>query len=264
MEPRPSKPPTPIARRIVSFLVTVVVLAGVIYGVSALASRDRSEPPGAATDAATSSELAMSRAREALRAGDTTAAVAVLEEAARLDPDNTAVKKALDEARKASDAAKEPVAPSPDPEAPDDTLKPDDPGFLTEIDDLVSLLPPEVPGFFLGAASDSVADATVSGTPNTGSGTASRALWTVHDRKNARDAAAFLGAVSRSLYPEDGAEIVVDGTKAYFGTDGERFATVAYVRGRYAFEVVLTSISGDPARLRVEAVDAAKSFPDAP
>ena len=38
----------------------------------------------------------------------------------------------------------------------------------------------------------------------------------------------------------------IDGAPGYFGTDGTRYATYVYVRGRYAFEVLVTGNGRNP------------------
>ena len=54
----------------------------------------------------------------------------------------------------------------------------------------------------------------------------------------------------------------IDGAPGYFGTDGTRYATCVYVRGRYAFEVLVTGNGKDPKELRTLAQEAAKAFQD--
>ncbi len=84
----------------------------------------------------------------------------------------------------------------------------------------------------------------------------------MHYRASKADAQAFVEQTSKSLYPKNGKTVSIDGASAYFGTDGTRFATIVYVRGRYVFEVVLTTLDGKPSALNNEAGNAAKAFPD--
>ena len=58
--------------------------------------------------------------------------------------------------------------------------------------------------------------------------------------------------------------MTVGGVPAYFGTDGTQLASIAFTRGRYAFEVVLTADGASPKTLKALAIKAAEAFPDAP
>jgi hypothetical protein len=274
--PRESKPKrAPLSRRaraLVAAAVTVVVAALLIFGITAISSpKSDSAPQTAELTDAQKSALEYRKANEALQSGDTTAAVQALERAVVLDPSNTQAQQALDRITTPSpnqsggsssggsggsgETTSKPKPAEPEPE-------PVDPAFLKPVTPLTKLLPARATDFSLGTATGTKTDATVSGDPTEASSPASRSLWTVHDRKNQAGAGKFITSVSKELYGKDGQDVVIDGTKAYFGTDGTRFATVVYVRGRYVFEVVLTSPSGSPKQLRTEAQKAAKAFPD--
>jgi hypothetical protein len=146
-----------------------------------------------------------------------------------------------------------PTTPAPTPDA-----------FLQPVKDLKALLPKSVPGYAMGTATGNKTDVAVSGSPTDPEALASRCVWTVHDRGKPSEAKAFVEDVSKELYASDAAAPTIDGVPAYFGTDGTRFATVVYVRGRYVFEVVLTKLDGSPEQLQGEAEAAAKAFPDKP
>ena len=49
-----------------------------------------------------------------------------------------------------------------------------------------------------------------------------------------------MSVVSKKSFDKDGTSVSIDGAPGYFGTDGTRYATCVYVRGRYAFEVLVT------------------------
>ncbi len=255
-----------LLRRIVAFGATVVVLAGVILGISALSSRpdsDASKPSQPGLTDVQRSRLALLKGRELLASGDTTEAVALLEQALKLDPRNVEAKRTLSSVAASAGGTRKPSSSSTEPTVqPDGGVRPDDPVFLTPIDDLTLLLPGEASGFSLGAVTGGEQDATVSGSPVSADVRASKALWTVHDRGSVKGAEEFIDSVSKDLYPKDSSRPVVDGAQAYFGTDGTRFATVVYRRGRYVFEVVLTAPSGAPKSLATEAKAAAAAFPD--
>lgn len=258
---------------------TVVLLAGVILGVSAISGTKSDAPGTMQLSSAQESELAYQKGLAALRAGETTAAVVSLERSVQLNPGNQDAREALARARRpvasaanggpseqpdSSDNGSEPEpsdGPQSEPE-PAPEPEPEDSAFNKAVDDLTQLLPLESEGFVLGNVVGSDSDAAVSGVPANPDLIASRSLWTVHDRRTSAGAAEFVKSVSKSLYGKDASSTTIDGASAYFGTDGTRFATVVYVRGRYVFEVVLTSLAGSPKALRSEAEDASRAFPD--
>lgn len=263
----PDRQRSGLLRRVAAFGATVVVLAGVILGISALSSRPDSDTPKPAQSGLTDaqrSRLALLKGRELLASGDTTEAVALFEQALKLDAGNAEAKRALSSvAASAGATGSKPQSSSTESTAqPDGGVRPDDPVFSTAIEDLTLLLPGEAAGFSLGAVTKGERDVTVSGSPISTDVRASKALWTVHDRGSVKGAEEFIDSVSKDLYPKDSSRPVVDGAQAYFGTDGTRFATVVYRRGRYVFEVVLTAPSGAPKSLATEAKAAAAAFPD--
>ncbi len=262
----PDRQRSGLLRRVAAFGATVVVLAGVILGISALSSRPDSDAPkptqSGLTDAQRS-RLALLKGRELLASGDTTEAVALFEQALKLDPGNVEAERALSSVAASAGATGSKPQSTTEPTAQSDGgVRPDDPVFSTAIEDLTLLLPGDAAGFSLGAVTQGERDVTVSGSPVSSDVRATRALWTVHDRGSIKGADEFIDSVSKDLYPKDSSRVVVDGAQAYFGTDGIRFATVVYRRGRYVFEVVLTAPSGAPKSLAREAKAAAAAFPD--
>lgn len=244
----------------------VVLLVAVLLVGSALSTPTIEQPTGTTTGTANAqqSELAYQSALKALESQNTTQAVALLERALELDPSNSAAKSELAqveaERKRASASTTEPAGSSDATKQPEKPAE--DPAFLKPVKSLKKLLPKRAEGFSLGTPVSTKTDATIAGTPAGAEVVASKALWTVHDRKTPKGANTFIKKVSKELYPEDAGTTTIDGTVAYFGTDGTRFATVAYVRGRYVFEVVLTTLSGSPAELKTQAESAAKAFPD--
>ena len=61
------------------------------------------------------------------------------------------------------------------------------------------------------------------------SGIVAAGLWAVHDREDAAGAQEFVDGVSKTAYPENASQIEIDGATAYFGTNGQRYATVVYI-----------------------------------
>lgn len=273
----------PKVRAVLGGLISVVVLAAVILGVSALSAPKSSRIPESGLSSAQSDDSLYQQALSAMRSGDTTTAVSLLEQAIAADPGNDQAKSLLatidgtssadeddsddsEDSEESSDAdassADDSTSSGETGDDSDTSSNVDDPAFDAATKDLVALLPKSSDAFTLGAKIAVEDDATVSGSPRYADTIASKAVWTVHYRGSKEEAASFIDDVSKSLYPENQQSVTIDGASAYFGTDGTRFATVVYVRGRYVFEVTLTTIDGAPSALKSEAVEAAKAFPD--
>lgn len=251
----------------------VALLAAVIFGVSALSGpRDATGPnlPQTTLPASDSGDL-YADAMDALASGETTRVVELLERALIADPSNAQARAELDRITRDPALAAEPGGPgnaTGEPSAPPDespAVTNPDAGFTSPVADVGVLLPESVPGYELALAVVVGPDASVAADPVEGGpvGTVRRALFTVHDRATPDAADAFLRDVTRIAYPNDSANVTVDGVSAYFGTDGTRFAVVAYKRGRFVFEVVVTTAGQSPAALRDATVSAARAFPDA-
>jgi len=257
---------SPRARGILGGVASVLLLSAVIFGFSAL-SAPKSTPLNTQLGKVSQSDKLYDEALSALASGETTTAVTLLEQVVASDPDNQQARRTLESVQ--SGRATESGADEDDDEpaaqdTTDDTPAPatEDPAFGKSTDDLSALLPAAVEGYSLGTKTAVGDDATLSGSPTSPDLIGSRAVWTVHYRKSEKEAAAFLTDVSKSLYSKNPKNVSIDGAKGYFGTDGTRFATVVYVRGRYVFEVVLTSLDGKASALELEAGNAAKAFPD--
>lgn len=259
---RKSRPGWTLAKKAAVTAMSVFALAAVILGIAAISNP--AEPtetqPGLQSDAELS-KRSYDAALEALASGDTSGAVTLLERAVLLDSSNTAAKSQLSKVKKkAQTPAPRPVdddTPSTEPPAPDSA-------FLKDVKPLAKLLPSSAKGYSLGTRVGDSPDVTVSARPTGPPGDVTLALWAVHDRKTAKGAADFITNTSKKAYPKDGTSVSIDGATAYFGTDGVRFATVTYVRGRYVFELILTTTSGAPKQQKSLAEAAAKAFPDKP
>ena len=125
---------------------------------------------------------------------------------------------------------------------------------------MTRLLPTAFSGFTFGTPTADKSSGVVVASPSSGGGI-SHVQWSVYDRTNASGAAKFITKVSKSLYGRNGSSVKLDGVKGYFGTDGQRLAAVSFARGRYVFEVVLTSSTGSPLTLKAKALQAAATFP---
>lgn len=248
----------------------VLALVAVIFIFSALGSPgDISGPSDAATPQLEAQQLALD-AGQALSSGDTTLAATLAQKALSLDPGNQSAAAVLEQAQSRSDdgssdaddggdsgtegSTQEPGDPAAEPEV-------DDSAFEADIDDLGALLPATFPEFSLGDVSVVDLDAQVSGTAVKLSNPARQITWAVHGFANPSAAKAFIDDTSKQFYGSGGESVKIDGASGYFGTDGTRYATAVYVRGKYVFEV-LVSGDVDPAGHKTVAVAAAKAFSD--
>ncbi|TLM80588.1 MAG: hypothetical protein FDZ70_00095 [Actinobacteria bacterium] len=235
--------------------IAIVVLAAVIGGIAALSAPGRRAAVEAPVTPITASELA-AQARAALASGDETGAADLAGRALVLDPndaDARAVRDSLD------GADEEPDAPA--------TATPAAAGPWLAAHPPRSLLVTNAAGYSFGTVQASATDAEISGQPTAGSpgeGRIQRVQLSVHDRGSAASAAAFAETVSKKSYAQDVTSADVRGAKAYVATDGTLLAAVEFARGRYVFEVVVTSAGEPPAALRDLAVELARAFPATP
>jgi hypothetical protein len=261
------------------FRVGIVALsAAIIFGAWAFAEYGGDETPSDGDSAVVLSlDDEYEQARRAAEAGDTDEAVVMLERILTEDPGHARAAALLrqlnsadaagNESASADDPGTQPDEPGDSPgDSPDDPGEPaddpaprDDSAYLVAVGDLDSLLPQLISGWQRGAPVATDVDATVPFTPTT-SQAMSRALYTVHDRGSAEAAQAFIDRTSKVAYRENGATVNVGVVEGYFGTDGSRLATVAFTRGRFAFEVVVTVPGGDPASSKDAVVALAREF----
>lgn len=261
------------AKAILGGVATVVVLAAVILGLSAVSSSKKSAvvPPSIQYTASQQSDQAYQQGQQALASGDTTSAIADFKRAVELDPNNAAAQARLTEVTTAqssssssssnsSSASKasssKAATTTPSTSASDWTSKP--------VANLKTLLPSKFAGYVMGQRVIVTPDAVISATGASPTSQASHIEWTVHDRNSASGATAFVTTATTKLYPSDSAPVTVNGVAATFGTDGAQFATVIFRRGRYVFQVVLTAPAGSPGNLKDLATQAAAAFPTAP
>ena len=264
----PSK--TTITRSVITLLVLVVaVVAGSLFA----QSRRPPMPTTIQLSTAQQGDAAYQEALDALSKEDTGTAITLLERAVALSPGNAAAQSKL-AALKKSYSATTAVTPgsgttptstptSTPTTTPTTTPKPSGPDpFLGDID-LKKLLPTSLDGFKLGYAQVVSPDAILDAAPTSLDSSAQSVSWAIHDRKTESAAQAFVDNVSKNLYEQDAVVVNVRGTTAYFGTDGTRLATVAFRRGRYAYEVIVAS-QGLTVGTRALAERAAAAFPATP
>jgi hypothetical protein len=235
--------------------VTAVLLAVVIVVVGALTTAKPSGPtPGDLPRiVAPAGQQDYNAGLAALAAGDTTQAVALLKRAAAAG--NGAARAKLDEIAKAGGTS----TTTPSPPA---TPTPD--AYGSKVADLASLLPAGVAGYTSQLVETSTASAILPLQPDkTGPiTTVSLVVVTVFDRGTVSSAKAYVAGFPRA-YPKDPQTVKVGVQSARFGTDGSHLAAVAFSRGRYAFEVVVTSSKGVPASLKDTVVKVATALPAA-
>lgn len=253
---------SPRVKMIVSGALTVGVLAVVIFVLWSATSPKRPQTPTTTIELspAQRSNADYQQGLASLESSDTTQAIALFQRALTADPTNSSAKSQLDAiaAQKAKDPQTSAVATK--------TVAPVDP-FSKPVKHLSSLLPGtgsgSLSGYTLGPTQTQGSDSTRAGNPKDPASLVTRALWTVHDRESSSNAIKWQNEISKSLYSKSADSVTVNGVTGYFGTDGARFATVSFVRGRYVFEVVLTSSTGAPADLKALATQAAEAFPTA-
>lgn len=245
-------------------LATVVVLAAVIFVASALSQSPEPKPVEQVTyNPAVEAESLAVQAERALTSGETTQAVTLARQALALDANNSRAKAVVKRTSTESD-------PSGSDDAGDDDTKPDDPAadeaFLKNIKDIGAMLPAEFPGYGMGFIAAVGNNADVSAVPESAGMPAFRIAWAVRDRESEKGAKSYISKTTKELYSKSSEpDVAVDGAVGYFGTNGTDLATLTYVRGRYVFEVVVVADQpGEPEKLRLLAVDAAKAFADEP
>jgi hypothetical protein len=253
-------------------LLSVVLIAGGVWAFAAV----KNSYFVTGTTPVDESARAYRQGVSALSADQTGTAVALLEEAVKLDPANSQAKSALASATASASggsgdravpakpggnsggssptkpgAVPAPVGPAPVKVAPDSV-------WLTRIDP-VKLLPPGFGGYTMGQAQlTGQNDASVGGQPRAASAPAGAITWRVRDSQSQAEAAAVVSAYGKSKFSHGSTPLIVNGVNAYYGADGAGSAVVAYTRGRYVFEVVV--IAKQPAISQDVAENAAAAF----
>lgn len=208
------------------------------------------------------SEVLRTQAEDALRAGETTAALLLARSAAAADPTNAAARDLVTRLSAASSTSTKPTGSSSSSQASSTSASspaPADAGYIQPVADLAALLPTGLAGYALEPAVITPDSVSVSASPQQTGAETGRFIWTVRDRKKVSRARSFLRKTTKELYGKDRASVTVHGVSAYYGTDGGRIATVTYARGRYVFEVLLSAEAGSAVGTK-----AAEAFRDAP
>lgn len=256
-------PRTPTRLRLaVRWATGVAVIAAVILGVAALQPGPRADDPDSSSE---SGAFLARRATEVLESGDETGALSFAERALAVDPGNKAAVSVADEVERRRSSGSEGTEPPPGGDASGGGAGPQsDEAFLSDIGNLAALLPETFADYALGSAVELDGEVSLSATPDNAGARVQRIVWAVHDAGTRDGAAAFVSKTSEVLYSKDVSSAVIDGATAYVGTDGTRYASAVYTRGRYVFEVLVSGTDGAPAGYRDVAVAAAKAFADTP
>jgi hypothetical protein len=250
---------SPRVRLVVNGLVTVVILGLVIFGLWAFtAPKNQTTTPSIQLSPSQLSDRAYQDGLAALSKDETGTALAYFQKALDLDPKNTAAQKALADAKKpsatggsggsnSSSSPSNPVAPA---SAWTKTLK------------LKSLLPTSFPDYIMGnVETGSKTSADISASAAKPTARVTPIVWTVLDEGSTSKASGFLKSTSKRVYSKDAAQVKVNDVTAYFGTRSP-IGCVAFTRGRYVFEVLITSTA--VAADKNVAVQAAAAFPVSP
>lgn len=260
----------------------VVVSAAIIFGAWVFADYVRDDSDNADQITLLLEDDLYEQAREAAESGETTAAIALLERVLAEDPDHEQATALLTRLR-AEQAAQadsnggaggtgETTSPddgstgsggqtgqSPGDETPPGDAPRDDSQYLAPANDLRALLPDVITGWRRGTRVADDTDATVPFEPAT-AGTISRVIYSVHDRGSAQRAVEFVENTSKTVFATDGSSVRVGVVDGYFGTDGNRLATIAFARGQFAFEVVAVTPDGVTASVKDALIDLAREF----
>lgn len=246
---------------------TVVALAAVIFGVAAISAPKETPPEATKPIPEVEAESLAQEAETALSNGETSTAVALAEQALKSDPKNASAQQVIERVQ----------LPEPQPasntESSDSSSsgsgpKPSDDGvYGSAVSDIEALLPVSIKGWSAGTVVTQKGEALVTFEPNSGtapSKTTVRALVIAHDRASKAKAQEFVTKVDKRVYSKDKATVDIGAMDAYFGTDGTRLAVVAFARGRYAFEVILTAQPQvKPATLKSVGIAVASKLPAA-
>ncbi|HEY5484687.1 MAG TPA: hypothetical protein VIK31_12930 [Propionibacteriaceae bacterium] len=218
----------------------LILVVGVVVGIV----RSGQTPVPAPSPIVLSGQADYQAGLSALASGETTKAADLLAAAAAAG--NTAAKAKL------AELSKEPTS----------SVGVDAAGDYTQVvSDLGTLLPTVVPGYSLAQVETSTLSAIVSAEPfdRTVRLTVPRVELSVIDKHTVARASAWVSSLSKA-FPKQSAAVAVGDTTGRFGTDGSRLAVVAFSRGRFAYEVVVTVRRGTPEAQRSVALKLAGTF----
>lgn len=247
------------SRGLVGTIAVVAVLAAVLLLGPAIAPQPDQAPTGTESTAsatATSLDADIERARQMIASGETTEALVLLRtmKLRQSDPE-------IDRLIARATETKKPAEGQPQGE----TAAPLWSGYTTEVADIESLLPAEVAEFVRGYPSTTSGSTLVAYRPQ--SDTAAAAVvrgvtFEVHDGTSADGARAFVEKTVETSYPTSRGTVRLGAGDADFRTDKRGESVVVFVRGRYAFLVVVSEQPGVAVEeLQALSVDLASELP---
>lgn len=247
-------------------VASVVVLAAVILVASALSDPSRRPSQVPTPSPAAEAQSLATQADAALSEGETSTALTLAERALDKNPDNTTALRVVERVERQSQNSGGQASAGGSGESTTSAVS--DVGIygktVSETDDL---LPASIEGWITGTVVLQKTESLVTFEPQLKTAPAKttvRVLIIAHDRGSASKAAAFVSKVDKRVYSKNATNIQVGARQAYFGTDGARLAVVAFARGRYAFEVILTAQPRvKPGTLRDVAIRVASDLPAA-
>jgi len=246
-------------RWLIIFAASAFVLALVFIAMAMFSSpEDEPELQSITLSASEESDSLYEDALTALASGDATKAVGLLALAVEKNPSNKTAVNKLAEVQ--AEKPEPPVTPTDTPALPADPNA----GYTAAVADLATLLPATATGYELSQplTTDTDAQLSAEGLRTGPMPTVRTATFYAHDMGSVEAASSFIDNQAPLAFPKNGAEVKVNGFDAYFGTDGDQLAVVAFSRGRFAFEAILVARPGtQPASLLDAGVASAKYFP---
>ena len=198
-------------------------------------------------------------AQAAIVATDPKLAAAKLAEVLAIDP---TYRKAAEQAASIAKGSKTPVDNAPPPSTTPTTTEPgtpDTPGEPPATGALSRWAPDAISGFTAGKLLADSLTISREYLPS-GSSSASALVIVAEQFRTAGDAQAGLAKQVKQAYPKDAATLKVKGHDAYFGTDGKKFAVLAFTDGAVMVALELTT-SSSPSKLRSLAEQVAGQLP---
>lgn len=251
-------------RSIIFGVLAVFALAAVILGVGALTAPKRPDASLPPVEQQPSQTKLYDDAVAALASGDTTRATTLLRKAA--EAGSEPARKKLEQLSQADQQGTQSISLTSAA-----GQQPSRPSGGTDIDagytgarELLALLPTTVKGL-------NGANAEVTGTGalrpfeaargSAYDGRVSRVVLTVLDEGTISKAQAYVDGLPKA-YPKQVKSVTVGVVpRGKSGNDGQKSASVVFKRGRYVFEVVITTTTGTGADIQPLALEIAKAFP---
>lgn len=244
----------------VATIVGVVVVLAVVILVSAALSTPQSVISARKAGKTLAAQYDQ-QAEAALASGDTTSATLYAKSALAVDPNDARAKAVIVKVGSTQTKTQTQTNTQPsNPSAPNTSQNATNTSIgttTTVTGDINTMLPTKLAGFKLEAPDVSSTDVIAIADPLSSALAArlTRVQLSVHKLSSAAKAAAFVSGTDKHAYPAHGQTLTIKGQTAYFGTYGKNFAVIAFAKGPFVYETILTSITGNPSSL----IDVAKT-----